>query len=376
VPPSNLAINDTTSSSYQYQRPESIKSWRADVAEALDDAGLSKMAGRWLSCSEKCFHRVKPAPGAALPPTAEKVYVCSDDHHHEAEIYSQTCDLRICPVCARRHSARLVARYLPKMLELMHSHHPSFKFRHIVFTSPYSLTGPDIRRQLQRGFKHVERVMSRLMFRKKSDWKKEQGFLVTSEFGEEGLKLHYHVIHYGRYLNQADLAAAWRQATDGAAEIVFVRGFPYAGLTVEETLREVLKYAVKFYSEDEATGQVTAIPAQLMPALAKALEKTRRIRSYGVFYNLPEPDRPAHSCATCGSPMLGIPVDYFVTFCNTGFLPLEWRQHTSDDALHLKLADKSSHLSSGASPPAAESPSLRQIQMAWAAKMRKKDDWS
>lgn len=335
---------------------------------------MASMASRWLSCSENCFTRLRPLSDTVLPKTAEKVYVCSGDHHHEAEIYSQTCDLRICPVCARRHSARLVARYLPKMQELLHSHHPTFRFRHIVFTSPAALTDPDIKEKLQRGFKLVERVMSKLMYHKKRDWKTEQGFLSTSEFGENGLKLHYHVIHYGQYLNQADLAAAWRQATGGEAEIVFVRGFPYPGLTVEETLREVLKYAVKFYSEDATTGAISAIPAQLMPVLAKVLERTRRIRSYGLFYDIPEPDRPAHSCETCGAPMVGIPVDYFVTFCNTGFLPPEWRLLTGDDALHLKLADKSSSMSSGASPPGAGIQALRQVQMSWVMKMKAKDD--
>jgi len=344
------------------------------VAEALDDAGMSKLSARWLSCSENCFTRLRPVEGAKLPPAAEKVYVCSGDHHHEAEIYSQTCDLRICPVCARRHSARLVARYLPTMLELMHSHHRTYRFRHIIFTLPYPLTDPDIRKKHLRGFKQVELVMSALMEAKNPDWKSEQGYLCTSEFGEEGSKLHYHVIHYGRYLNQADLSARWEDATGGAARVVFVKGFPYAGLTVEETLREVLKYAVKFYHQDEATGAITAIPAELMPLLARALEKTRRIRSYGLFYGIPEPDRPPHLCSQCQSEMVGIPVDYFVTFVNTGFLPLEWRRLTDDDALHLKPADKSSHTSSGASPPAAGIQALRQQQMAWVAKMRKKDD--
>jgi len=374
VPPSNLAINTTTSTLYEYHRPLSIRSWRADVAEALDDAGLSKIATRWLSCSENCYTKLRPVEGAHLPKTAEKVYVCSGDHHHHAEIYSQTCDLRICPECARRHAARLVARYLPTMLELMHSHNDNYRFRHIIFTLPYPLTDPAIRKKYLDGFKQVESVMARLLTGDGPDWKARQGFLVTAEFGEEGGKLHYHVIHYGQYLNQADLSAGWEKATGGAARVVFVRGFPYKGLTIEETLREVLKYAVKFYSEDKATGSIKAIPAQLMPALAACLEKTRRIRSYGVFYGIPEADRQPHTCDQCGAEMVGIPVDYFVTFCNTGFLPLEWRLLTDDQPLHLKPADKSSHTSSGASPPGAGIQALKQSQMAWVERMRKKDD--
>ena len=334
------------------------------MGEALDDAGLSKLAKRWLSCSEKAFTRVKPKPGAALPKTAEIVYVCRENHHHDAEIYSQTCDLRICPECARRHAARLVARYLPKMQELMHNHRKELRFRHITFTTPYSLRDENIKKKLLKGFKQVERVMQRMMLKKDPDWKTNQGYLVTSEFGATGLKLHYHVIHYGRFLDQADMVTAWRQATKGDAYIVDVRGFPYRGMSIEETLREVLKYAVKFYSQDPATGEIKATPAELMPILARTLEKTRRIRSYGVFYNLPESEKSPHVCEACGSPMLGIPVDYFVTFCNTGFLPLEWKRQTDGDALQFKPADKSLNSTTGIAPPGDPPERLTQKQLA------------
>jgi len=365
---------NSTAQSYQYSRPVSIRSWRANVAEALYDAGMDTVADRWLTCSQKSFTRLRPLADSVLPAGAEKIYVCTADHHHEAEVYSQTCDLRICPDCARRHSARLVARYLPKMQELLHQHHRTFRFRHIIFTSPYALTDADIQQKYQDGFKQVEKTMAGLMRQKHPDWKAEQGFLVTAEFGEEGKKLHYHVIHYGQYLNQVDLSRAWKLNTNGAAAVVFVRGFPYQGMTTEETLREVLKYATKFYSQDEATGAIQAIPAEQMAMLARTLEKTRRIRSYGVFFGLPEPERPAHSCELCNSPMLGIPVGYWSTYCLTGFLPREWTEE--QPALNLKPADKSSRFTSGAPPPDALKPDKRQKSFEQIERMRKKDDWT
>lgn len=374
--PSNVQQDTTTNTLYENERPPTSKAWRNDVYEALEQAGMATIAERWLSCSDKFVTRLKPAPDAKLPLNAEKVFVCSGNHHHEAQIYSQSCDLRICPDCARMHSARLVARYLPKCQELMHDHKTSFRFRTIVFTTPHVLTDPEIRKKLLCGFKQVYRVMNKLMSTR-GNWKNEQGFLVTSEFGETGKHLHYHIIHYGQYLQQSELSRAWSEATDGAASVVFVRGFPYIGLTVEQTLKETLKYATKFYNKDKATGVITHFQAELMPVLAEALRETRRVRAYGVFYNLPEPVRADHLCDTCQAPMVAIPVDYFVTFCNTGFLPLEWQNARTDALLNLKPADKSLSQSSGIPPPDPIGERKRQMLMSQIEKIRvqRKDDW-
>ena len=361
---------DLPEQSYHYPRPATIRAWRADVAEALYDAGLDKVADRWLSCSDTPKTLVKPSPASALPKNAEKVYVCSANHLHPAEVYAQSCDLRICPECARRQAARLVHRYLPLFNELAHQHHKTYRFRHIVFTLPYALTDPDIRAKMLCGFKQVDKVMSGLMAAGCPDWKTKQGYLVGAEFGESGHKLHYHVIHYGQYLNQADLSSRWNAATSGAAFIVFVRGFPYAGRTIEETLREVLKYCVKFYDTNEITGSVTAIPAELMPILCRTLDKTRRIRTAGLFYNVPEPERSAHSCQACGGDMVSIPLDYFVIWCNTGIFPDEWNAPRDDAGLLLKPADKSSFQSGGISPPTLSDIRKRQMQFSITQKLR------
>lgn len=348
--------------------------------EALNEAGLQKVAARWLTCSETPKRKLKPVEGASLPKTAEKIYVCSSDHHHDSEIYSQTCDLRICPECARRQAARLTHRYLPKMLDLAHSHTGTYRFRHVIFTTPYGLTDSDIEKRLKRGFKQVEKVMSRMMRGKrwqgipykKPTWKDDQGFLVGSEFGETGHKLHFHVVHYGQYLDQAKLSLEWGKVTGGEAFVVFVKGFPYPGKTIEATLREVLKYCVKFYSEDKITGEIKALPAHLMPVLARCLERTRRIRAYGVFYGIPDPERVDHTCSTCGQKMVSIPLDYFVIYCNTGLLPHEFYPGT-ESGLHLKPADKSSSLTTGTDPPDTPKLPIRQLELSKAMSAKKKD---
>ena len=263
---------------------------------------------------------------------------------------------------------------MPKMMELLHDHHRTYRFRLVTFTLPFALTDEDIKEKYKTGFKWVEKVMSGLMSEKCPDWKEKQAFLTTAEFGEEGLKLHYHVIHYGQYLNQVDLSRAWHKASCGAGLVVDVRGFPFAGRSPEESLREVLKYATKFYGQDEATGQVRAIPAEQMVMLALVLEKTRRVRAYGLFFGIPEPEREAHSCQLCNSPMLGIPVGYWQTYVLTGFLPREWLKEQA--GLHLKPADKSGNYTSGAPPPGDQKPALTQKMLAVLKDMRIINDGS
>jgi len=344
--------------------------WRADVYEALSDADMPEMAERWLSCSEFPKTKIKPSAGAKLHPAAEVVYVCSGDHQHDAEVYVQTCDLRICPDCARRHAARMANHYTPKMLDLLHEHHRTYRFRLVTFTLPYSLEEPDIREKYLTGFDQVNRVMAEMMETKCPGWKSEQGYVVTAEFGAQGYKLHYHVIHYGQYLEQGELSRRWFTATDGAAYVVDVRSLVRKGKPLEEAVQEVFKYAVKFFSKDKKTSEVKCIPAQLIPALAMVLENTRRVRAYGLFLKIQAPDAPDHICEECGAKMVGIPVTYFETFLNTGMLPREFWLANRDAELQYKPADKSPTRST-ASPP--ESPSdirKRQIEMDVIKKIR------
>jgi len=371
-------MNDTTDTLYAGEPPSTRKAWRNDVYEELNASGQYKVAERWLSCSDAFTTKILPKPGVKLPVTAEKLYVCSSDHNHDAVVYSQSCDLRICPDCARMHSARLVARYLPKCEELLHSHHRTYQFRKIVFSSPFPLwrgvpfplNGDWIRERLQENFARVAAVMDEVISEHCPDWKSEQGWFAGVEFGEEGRKLHFHVVHYGRYLDQGKLSSAWKKATEGDAYVVDVRSFVRKGKTLEESLKETLKYATKFYSKDKVTGEVTYIPAWLMPVLAEAIEGTRRIRSAGVFYNLPEPDRAKHSCQACGEKMVAIPRDWFVIFCNTGLFPAEWDAQTQDAVLHLKPADKSSSQTSGISPPTLADIRKKQMQFSITQKLR------
>lgn len=338
--------------------------------EALYDADMGKVADRWATCADRPITKIKPAGRAKLPENAEMVLVCRGNHNHDAEVVAQTCDLRICPDCARRHAARLAARYTPKMLELLHQHHPSYRFRLVTFTLPFSLEDADIEEKFDKGFDQVYRVMDEMMSKNGQRWKEKQGYTVGAEFGSEGLKLHYHAIHYGQYLDQGELSRRWFTATDGKAEIVDVRAMVSKKRPLEESVKEVFKYCVKFFRKDKKTGEFICIPAHFMPMLSKVLEGSRRVRTYGVFYNVPEPESVPHTCESCGSEMVGIPVDYWLTYCNTGMLPNEFWKANREAVLNSKPADKSPEKSTAGPPKIPDDIRKRQIEMDVIKKMR------
>lgn len=347
----------------------SKRMWRNDVYESLESAGMGKIAERWLTCSDEIKTKIRAVPGAKLPSGAKTIKVCTGDHHHDAIVYSQSCDLRICPDCARMHSARFMARFAPKCIELVHQHHKTYRFRHITLTTPFCLTDKDARKRLLKGFKQVEATMTTLLGAA-ATWHSEQGYIAAAEFGEQGLKLHFHLLHYGKYLHQPDIVNAWRLATGGSAEIIFVRGLHKEGRVIEDEIYEVLKYATKFYSKNHETGEISYLKPELMPALATVLEKTRRIRAYGVFYKLPEPDAKTHTCSQCESPMIGIPVTYFEIYCNTGFLPWEFSRARRESLLKSRPADNSTPLTGALSPPNNQNPIKKQESLPFMKNVR------
>ena len=340
--------------------PEYIQ-WRLDVCEALESAGYEHEAELFETC---CNHPRKKFSSALpdLPIGVETVWVCSEHAEHDAVAFAPTCDLRICPDCAHRQMARFAARYIPKARELQNQNKKGFGLRHIVLTTPYALEDDDAAARYDKIFDDVLVTLDSLL---PQGWRKEQGFIVAVEFGEDGHKLHAHIIHYGQYIPKYSLTEAWKLATGGECEINFVRSL--VGKTEQETadnIIEVVKYAVKFVKVDNRTGQLSYVAPELMPKLLGLLKGTRRVRSYGVFYNVGAPEESPFCCEACGAAMARIGVEHWQIWRNTGYLPQEWAIAKRGE-LDLILANKSSEcgVSADSEPPPKQSklPVLNQF---------------
>lgn len=321
-------------------RDASYQQWRNQVYESLYDAGMEKVADDWLDCATQ-FATFELTPNdAKLPDNVKGVYVCSDRPEHYAKAVAFTCHCRACPDCARRETARLLARYMPIVEELSKKQVRRYAFRHIVLTTPIELEHPNIVYHLNRLMAAVPKLFDKLL---PSNWREKQGCIVTAEFGEQGHKLHFHVFLYGQYISQDDLSRAWQDVTGSLASVVFIRlvGF---GEAVDK-LAEQVKYVTKFWSRDKETGLVEYFPPALVPVLLKALKGVRRVRSYGIFYGIKDVERIS-LCPHCNSQLNRWSPGEWRIYCETGWTP-------DEQELNLKPGNKSdcSPASRDKSPP-------------------------
>lgn len=103
------------------------------------------------------------------------------------------------------------------------------------------------------------------------------GWIGATEFGGRGLKAHTHAFVLGRYVPQAQVSRCWHLLT----------GSPIADIRVAHSVREVLKYCVKF------TDRSPEVLAQLYRATCGR----RRIEAAGCLRGKTEAEREAERAA-------------------------------------------------------------------------------
>jgi len=188
-------------------------------------------------------------------------YHCPNNDGHYATYVPSYCMLRVCPDCGQYSAHLIQEKYRPVIeREAAKSHRKALKF--VTLTTNIELAddiGPAVLQLLD---------WSRDLYRKLWGKEKGSGALATLETGEDGLKLHTHLILQGRFIKQEDLSKEWEK----------ISGFPIVHITeisADKAVKEVLKYAVKFSNLN---------PEQLV-SLHNALKGRRRVRSWGCFYN-------------------------------------------------------------------------------------------
>lgn len=320
--------------------------WRTRVGTALLEYGLTKEAFSFNGCFEHPLSWIK-SDTATLPADAATVWMCADDHHHDAALFMPTCDLRICPDCASRATARFAARYIPKCLELAAAG-GRYHLRHIVFTTTLSLTSntPEfIQKEVDRYSKLPRRAMAIVQKLGKKLGKSWQtlGAIQSFEFGENGLLLHFHVIQYGDYLPQKELSETWSKLTGNTASVIYIHAIDSSSPEkLESRIIETLKYSVKFWKIDKQTNEYVYLDPTIMPHLLRVLKGLRRVKSWGVFYRLPKPEKEPLQCQECASEMVRFGVENWSKWIEYGATYADLRALKESEALlHLKLANKS-----------------------------------
>ncbi len=330
-PPANGGRKNRTSADYRL--------WRDKVAALLHERNYLTEAERWDYCDNSprtIINRTQPA----LPPSVETVWVCSASNEHDAVLFASSCDFRVCPDCAPRHTARLIARYIPAIEKEMRLH-PTYRLRTITLTRSIALGDKDFGKIASDGFKLIQKAMREVVG---VNWNKDgAGLLANWEVGSKGLKLHYHAVYLGNWVSQKELSKVWKRLTGGDFR-VWVSAVKHNAGDWQGAVIECLKYATKFYSEDKATGERKYLSPELTVELFEALRNTRRIRSYGSFHHLDEPPERVFCCEDCGSKMVNLGRNYWEIWVETGFTKEGWKQAIRGSLLLLRTADNYTHI--------------------------------
>lgn len=312
--------------------------WRSQVADAYRAAGMVAEGDQFEQCSDPAqFFSLHT--GESMPDSAVSVIACSSDPTHHAKALCPSCDYRTCPDCAHRQAARLLDRYMPVMQKHFDQPRPGWRFRKIVFTTSINARHPQISNIINDCYKKLRKLLEQQL---KPHKLSECGFVVAHEFGPNGHKLHFHILAYCPYLDIHQLKAAWEDATGWHQVFIEQIAPDQRQETLAGAVAEVLKYTTKFWKRRK-NGDIEYIDPALVPVLHKVLHGTRRVRSWGLFYNIAVEETPV-CCNVCNSPLtLMSPTEYDI-WLETGWLPDQQDSYlTSDggDSLGLKLANKS-----------------------------------
>ncbi len=340
---SHMTITETptenkppTVGAIQSEKRLAYREWRDAVAQLLQDKHFFDEAERWHYCDDSPRYIINRNK-VDIPPTAETVWVCSASSEHDAVLFSSSCDFRICPDCASKHTARLMKRYIPAIEKLLGTH-PEYRLRTLTLTRSIQLDDAGFKETAQDGFDLIQKAMLKVVGK---NWNKEgAGMLANWEVGANGHKLHYHMIYFGPWVSQKELSKVWKTLTGGDF-VVWVKEVNIRDGDWQGAVSEVLKYATKFYKDDKITGERKFLSPELTVKLFVALKRTRRIRSWGSLYNIDEGEERMFVCEDCGAKMVSIGVEYFQVWRETGFTPDGWKAAIRDALLQFRTANKS-----------------------------------
>lgn len=307
--------------------------WRLRVSDAYRKAGMPDDAKNFEDCSDPSqFFFLKM--GDEMPPQAINAVVCSSDPAHLSKAICPSCQLRTCPDCAHREASRLLARYMPTMQQYVERpFRPDWKFRKFVFTTGISLLDDDVRGQVKALYASLRKVFETAL---KARYQgpiaiSDVGILVDHEFGPNGTKVHFHGIYYGPWIEQEDLSRLWATLTGWNVVRIYGIGKSKLGGDLASAVAEVLKYTTKFWKR-EKSGKVVFVEPDLVPILHKVLHGTRRVRSWGLFYGIQQPEEQVF-CPDCGAPLALLSRTEWDAWSQTGWTPLELTKVLRGDSL-------------------------------------------
>lgn len=245
-------------------------------------AGLSVQANDLNSCSD--------------PARAWSEKVCAADADHYRQPIVPSCRLAYCPMCASARSAELKQQYSHIVRDALNASPDNYELRHITLTTPYELTHSKMDTLAASIWGRAVWCLETLWGLRQRHWELfDFGVLGGWEFGEDGHKLHIHLLVLSPWIDKERLNDCWAEATQNICQITWVKKVN----GVDNGVAEVTKYATK----------LTTMPPQLIPTLHKVLSRKRRIRAYGAFSGqLESVSSEPFTCPVCSGELVILPL--------------------------------------------------------------------
>lgn len=235
---------------------------RQPIIDQLDASGWDREADKLRTCGKTVVQLICPA-------------------EHRKFAVPQTCRSRLCPECQRKQAAKTYHVMRRALREV--KRRPGYRLGLLTLTFKKSieadgLTGADMRR----GFRCVRKLVREFFPRADGC-----GAIGVAEIGPSW-NLHVHLIVFGPFVPQKELSDRWLEIT-GNSFVVDIR-------TVRRV--EAVLYLLKH------VRKLPVLPGERpYSILYEVLRGTRRLHTYGCFYNqlpLVDRDNPPLRCPFCG----------------------------------------------------------------------------
>jgi len=187
------------------------------------------------------------------------------------------CESRICPECAAKYANRIRRRQSKIIKDLS----PTKYKKHCFLTVTRKSSSKEItRNDIIETFNAFKKLMAKFYPKNRGCG----GFAVI-EIGKNN-NLHIHAIVYGYYIPQNTLSNQWLRYT-GDSSVVFIK--------MIHNTRQCLNYLLKYLSKPPSFDNPDRLVSYLI-----AITGTRRVRTFGVFYNYKLIERISFECIHCG----------------------------------------------------------------------------
>ena len=327
---------------------DDIKKLTVALSKAFGVAGYTKQAEAILTCSMGVSESVD-WNSAKLPGSVSGVMVCSCGCEKSRFAVPMSCNVRVCPYCAKKEQRRRVARFA-RIAQFVFEKNKKYRYRYRLWTfgTSISLYDPQI---VEKIIKLRRKVVNCFDEKLPDGWRERQGIAVVPEFGTSGARLHFHVIQYGSFVNITKMQNEWRKQSGISNALVDVESVPASVRNLDGVVGYISKYMSKgsLKSVENAIEQENVYD-ELAKRLVREFEVFRGRKTYityGVFRSV-EVEREPALCKVCEAPMMMIWSKNWELYVETGFAT--WAQVEVEDLLSLFMGNNS-NTNNGNDPP-------------------------